>query len=48
MGFLKSALKAGIATKAIAFARKPENQAKARQMLAQAKAKRSGRTTPRV
>lgn len=41
MGLLKSAIKAGIVAKAIDFARRPENQAKVKQMISQARAKKA-------
>lgn len=49
MGLLSAVLKAGIAKKIFDEARKPRNQAKARELFAQASAKgrRQGGTRPR-
>ncbi len=43
MGFLGTLAKAGIAKKALAEARKPQNQAKIKRLISQAQAKRKTR-----
>ncbi len=43
MGLLRGLVKAGIAQKVFTEARKPQNQAKARQLLTQLQSRRKGR-----
>lgn len=40
MGFLKNTIKAGLLAKAIDLARRPENQAKVKELIAKARSKK--------